>query len=536
MFGPAATASDNPAGPGRRGPPWLAVGDLNAFFALLLDNVVNLVMLTAILVFQFGMPAAFILTRMVPGTALGVMVGDLAYSWMAARRGRAMTAMPLGLDTPSTLGMALIVIGPVYAQSGDPYVAWEVGMATLVLMGVVKVVLAFFGDAVQRWIPQAGLLGPLAGIGLALLGLFPVVRIFSAPVAGLVAVGIVLYALVAGHRLPWRLPGALAAVVVGVLLYRVLGLLGWQVIPVHETAAAIGWHPPYPEFGRVLAGLPGALDYLPVSIPFGLLTIIGGINVTASARAAGDAYRTRDILLVEAGATLVAGLFGGVAQSTPYIGHPAYKAMGAKAGYTMATGLVVGIGGMLGLLGVVIDVVPEVAVAPILMFVGIAITVQAFAATPRRHLPAVAFSILPVLAYVVTIFTGQLIGAGATPHAALAAELDALTLVGRGFILTAMLWGAAVAFLVDRRALAVLGAFAALAAFSVFGVIHSVDPVGGIYLPWDVPEGRPWTFAAAYLATGLLLAGLCAFGPSGPGPDQTPTKDASAPDFPGASG
>ncbi len=522
--------------PGHRGPSWLAIGDLNAFFALLLDNVVNLVVLTAILAYQFGFPAAFILTHMVPGTALGVLVGDLAYSWMAGRRGRSMTAMPLGLDTPSTLGMALIVIGPVYAQSGDPYVAWEVGMATLVLMGVVKVVLAFFGDAVQRWIPQAGLLGPLAGIGLALLGLFPVVRIFSAPIAGLVATGVVLYALVAGHRLPWRLPGALVAVVVGILLVRVLGVLGWQTLPTHGAGVAIGWHPALPEFGRVIAGLPRALDFLPVSIPFGLLTIIGGINVTASARAAGDTYRTRDILLVEAGATLLAGLFGGVAQSTPYIGHPAYKAMGAKAGYTLATGLVVGIGGMFGLLGAVIDVVPEVAVAPILLFVGIAITAQAFEATPRRHLPAVAFSILPVLAYVVTIYTGQLMAAGASPPPSLAAELDSLTLVGRGFILTAMLWGAAVAFLVDRRGRDVLLSFAALAVFSVFGVIHSVDPLGGVYLPGGVEDLRPWTFAAAYIATGMMLALLCAFGPRSPGTGQTPHPGKTAPDLAGTSG
>lgn len=532
MSDPAVFASVS----GRRSPSWLAVGDLNAFFALLLDNVVNLVVLTAILSFQFGMPATFILTRMVPGTALGVLAGDLAYTWMAARRGGSMTAMPLGLDTPSTLGMALIVIGPVFAQSGDPYVAWEVGMATLVLMGLVKVALAFFGDAVERWIPRAGLLGPLAGIGLALLGLFPAVRIFSAPVAGMMATGIVLYALVAGHRLPWRLPGALVAVLVGVVLYRLLGALGWQVVLAHDAGLAIGWHPAMPEFDRVVAGLPRAMDFLPVSIPFGLLTIIGGINVTASARAAGDTYRTRDILLVEAGATLLAGLFGGVAQSTPYIGHPAYKAMGAKAGYTLATGLVVGIGGMLGLLGAVIDIVPEVAVAPILLFVGIAITAQAFQATPSRHLPAVAFSILPVLAYVVTIYTGQLTASGTVPAPSLAAELEALTLLGRGFILTAMLWGAAVAFLIDRRTWAVLGSFAALAVFSVFGVIHSIDPVGGVYLPGALDDMRPWTFAAAYLATGFLLAALCATGRLPAGNDQSPPTGRYGTDLTGPSG
>ena len=492
-----------------------SLGDTNAFFALLLDNVVNLVVLSGILVFQFGFPADFVLTRMVPGTALGVMIGDLLYTWMAVRKGDGRTAMPLGLDTPSTIGVALIVIGPVYLQSHDPYVAWEVGMATLFLIGLTKVLLSFAGDTVVRILPMAALLGPLAGVGLALLGLFPIVHIFDYPVAGLVGTGLVLYALVAGRPLPRRIPGALAAVAVAAALYWGMNLLGIHQAHPQNAAANFGLHVPLPEFGHLLAGLPRALDFLPVALPFGLLTVIGGINATASARAAGDEYRPRDILLVEAGSTLVAAVFGGVAQSTPYIGHPAYKAMGAKAGYTLATGLVVGIGGMLGLLGVLVNVLPEVAVAPILLFVGIEITVQAVRVPEPRHLPAVAFSILPVLAYLVSIYTGQLLGTGAKPDPALAAQVSTMSIVGQGFILTAMLWGAAVAFLLDGRPGAVAATFGVLAVFSLFGVIHSVDPDGGLQLP----SARPVEIAAAYALTGALLAGLMTreYRRSGPG-------------------
>jgi AGZA family xanthine/uracil permease-like MFS transporter len=496
-------------------PGLFSLGDTNAFFALLLDNVVNLVVLSGILVFQFGFPADFVLTRMVPGTALGVMIGDLLYTWMAVRKGDGRTAMPLGLDTPSTIGVALIVIGPVYLQSHDPYVAWEVGMATLFLIGLTKVLLSFAGDTVVRILPMAALLGPLAGVGLALLGLFPIVHIFDYPVAGLVGTGLVLYALVAGRPLPGRIPGALAAVAVAAALYWGMNLLGIHQAHPQNAAANFGLHVPLPEFGHLLAGLPRALDFLPVALPFGLLTVIGGINATASARAAGDEYRPRDILLVEAGSTLVAAVFGGVAQSTPYIGHPAYKAMGAKAGYTLATGLVVGIGGMLGLLGVLVNVLPEVAVAPILLFVGIEITVQAVRVPEPRHLPAVAFSILPVLAYLVSIYTGQLLGTGAKPDPALAAQVSTMSIVGQGFILTAMLWGAAVAFLLDGRPGAVAATFGVLAVFSLFGVIHSVDPDGGLQLP----SARPVEIAAAYALTGALLAGLMTreYRRSGPG-------------------
>ena len=98
----------------------------------------------------------------------------------------------------------------------------------------------------------------------------------------------------------------------------------------------------------------GALDglgpYLALALPFALATVIGGIDNTESAAAAGDEYRARDILLTEALATMAAGFCGGVVQNTPYIGHPAYKAMGARAGYTLATGLGIGGGDALGVI------------------------------------------------------------------------------------------------------------------------------------------------------------------------------------------
>ena len=524
--GPKLTAPARPCGlggsvdmensQGKVRTPWtsmaFAVGDLNAFFALLLDNVVNLVVLTGILVSSYGFPADFVVTRMVPGTAVGVLIGDLAYAWMAVRAsrrtGRPHTAMPLGLDTPSTIGVAVVVIGPVYAASHDPYVAWEVGMATLVLMGLSKVVLSFVGDTVLRVVPRAGLLGPLAGVGLALLGVFPVVRVFGSPVAGLLATGLVLYALVARLPMPGRLPGALVAVVVGAVVYLVSRLLG--LAEATHSITTLGLHLPMPEVGRVLSGLPMALDFLPVAVPFGLLTVIGGINVTESARVAGDEYRTRDILLVEAFATLCAGFCGGVAQSTPYIGHPAYKAMGARSGYVVATALTVGLGGIFGMLGTILYYVPEVAVAPILLFVGLEITVQAFSATEREHLPAAAFAILPVLAYLVAIYTDQLIAAGAQPNPGLAAECRSISVLGRGFILTAMLWGAAASFIIMRRPLALLTTMLLLAVFSLFGVVHSVAETGGLYLP-DLADPRPLHISVAYALSGVTVAGLLSF-------------------------
>ena len=387
---------------------WFAIGDINGFFGLMFDNLTVLSFLAGILVFAFQFPADIVYTRMFPGTAFGVLFGDLVYTWMAFRLARKtgntrVTAMPLGLDTPSTIGIALVVLGPAFLSlkaTGMPereaaMMTWYIGMATMVMIGVVKLVLSFCGGWVQRVVPQAGLLGSLAGIGLALIGFIPLVDIFGMPLIGMVSLGLILYNLVARVRLPRNFPGVLAAVAIGTTLYYILGpsgLVGGTYAPPPPLDLHVGLPIPTLDF---MHGLVPALKYLPLSIPFALLTVVGGINVTESARVAGDDFKTRDILLTEAVATLVAGVCGGVAQSTPYIGQPAYKGMGARAGYTLLTGLFVGLGGVLGYVGYIVELIPRAVLAPILIFVALDIMVAGVPRVPGAARPGGRVLVLP---------------------------------------------------------------------------------------------------------------------------------------------
>src|SRR5262245_1680848 len=399
---------------------WFALGDLNGFFGLAFDNLTVLSFLAGTLVLVFKFPADIVYTRMFPGTALGVLAGDLVYTWMAFRLARqtgsaTVTAMPLGLDTTSTIGMALVVLGPAFlslkaegmSERDAAMMTWYIGMATMVLIGIVKVAFSFVGHWVQRAVPQAGLLGSLAGIALALIGLAPLVEIFSMPVIGVLSLGLILYSLVARIRLPGGFPSVLAAIVLGTVIYYVFGSTGW-IGGTYTGPAPVDLHfgVPLPALGFV-DGLTRALKYLPISIPFGLLTVVGGINVTESARVAGDDYSTRDILLTEALATVLAGLCGGVAQSTPYIGQPAYKRMGARAGYTLLTGICIGLGGILGFVSFAVELIPAAVLAPILIFVALDITAEAFIACPARHAPAVAFAFFPTVARLISIRLGN---------------------------------------------------------------------------------------------------------------------------------
>ena len=207
---------------GRSG--WIASGDLNGFLGLALDNVTQLVILSSLLIGVFKFPADLVLGRMVPGTALGVLVGDLVYTWLAVRlrqrTGRDdVTAMPFGIDTPTLFAMVFGVLGPVMAATGDPVLAWKVGMAATLAIGLTKIGLAFAGDWARRVVPRAALLGSIGGVAVLLIAFLPTLKILRDPLVGLVALVVLLLGLFGGVRMPFGLPGAFAAVLAGTVLF-----------------------------------------------------------------------------------------------------------------------------------------------------------------------------------------------------------------------------------------------------------------------------------------------------------------------------
>jgi AGZA family xanthine/uracil permease-like MFS transporter len=494
---------------------WVRPGDLNGFLGLALDNVTQLVILSGLLIGVFQFPADLVLYQMVPGTALGVLVGDLAYTWLAVRLMRRtgrddVTAMPFGIDTPTLFAMVFGVLGPVKLASGDPRLAWHVAIGTTIAIGLIKTVLAFGGDWVRRVVPRAALLGSIAGVAILLIAFLPFLKVLADPLVGLTALVVLLLALVGGVRMPLGMPAALAAVLVGAMVFWGRAWAGHGAGAAHASEISLRLALPWPTLDW-LHTLPATLPYLSLALPFALVTTIGGIDNTESAAAAGDEYRARDILLTEAIATVLAGLFGGVVQNTPYIGHPAYKAMGARAGYTLATGLVIGLGAMTGVLAGLVTLLPEAAVAPILIFIGLEITAQAFHASPPRHGMAVALTFVPVVAALVLIQAGNMIAALGKGPGDLAGDAalgwQTLSMLGNGFILTAVIWGWALVAVLDRRFGLGAALFAAASAATLCGLIHSPLANGAPFWPWATPTRAVTGLAGAY----GVVAALCWF-------------------------
>jgi len=185
--------------------------------------------------------------------------------------------------------------------------------------------------------------------------------------------------------------------------------------------------------------------------------------------------------------------------------------MGGGAGYTLATGLFIGLAGMLGILSYIVNIIPEAAVAPILVFIGIEIMAHTFKATPSEHYTAVAMAFIPVVAYLVLIqVNSALAGVGSSADrlaGQAAVTYHTLVVLANGFIISSLLWGAALAKIIDHKLRAAAGFLTAGAMAALFGVIHSPFPDGRLFLPWQIDSGDPILLMSAY----LMMAGILFF-------------------------
>ena len=492
-------------------------GDLDGFFGLFVDNLLQLMLIGLLGPVICGFTPELIAEHILPGAALSVLFGNLFYARearrLAVRTGRTdITALPYGINTVSLLAFMFLVIGPVYHETGDPVLAWKVGLFACFVNAAMELAGAFGADWLRRNTPRAALLSALAGIALTFIGMGFVFQIYAAPGIALIPMMLILAVYASKRSLPLGLPGGLFAVLTGMAIAWLLRAGGWMAgAPVLPTAP-IGLHLPQPVVGSMLELIASPLGwkYFAVIFPMGLLNIIGSLQNLESAEAAGDRYETRPALLANGIGSLVAASFGSAFPTTIYIGHPAWKAMGAGTGYSVLNGLAISLLCFTGAYAWVLQIVPVEATLGILLWIGLIITAQAFQETPRRHALAVSFGMVPSLAaWALLLIETALRVAGSSLFAVsdrFGGDLHIYGLIAlsQGFVFTSTILAAVLTFIIDRRfdkaAAWTLGA----AALSFFGIIHAyaLTPQGvqnrfGLNA---APE-----FAACYAASALIL-------------------------------
>jgi len=524
-----------------RAQPWLVSGDYDGFFGLAIDNLIQFLLILGLCHGVLGFPDHLLLTRVLPGAALSVLAGNLFYAWQAqklsAKEQRSdVTALPYGINTVSLFAYVFLVMLPAkltaqaegLADDLAALLAFQVGLAACFLCGAIELVAAPLADWVRRYTPRAALLSTLSGIAVSFIAIDFAVRTFAMPLIALLPLGVVLTTYFAHVALPLRLPGGAWALLLGTLAAWACTYLPEARTPASAAAIApalqhVGLYFPVPVVSDLIGGLthPLTLRFLvPVILPMGLFNILGSLQNLESAEAAGDRYETTASLSVNGLGSVVAAVFGSCFPTTIYIGHPGWKALGARSGYSILNGAFFCVIALLGLSNAIAAIVPIEAGMAIVFWIGIVITAQAFQAVKPAHAPAVALGLFPAIAGWGVMILGQTLGAAGqvvgdlgfadrvlqSPEAFARAgmHLDGLVALSQGFMLTCVVWSGAAAHLIDRR-LAQAAAFMWVGAlFAFFGFIHAgeLTGAGAVYrIGWA--SGAQW--AAGYAACAVFF-------------------------------
>ena len=495
-------------------------GDIDGFFGLFIDNLIQLMLVAVLGVVVCGFPPELITGQILPGAAVSILFGNAFYAWQARRvmqrTGRDdVTALPYGINTPSVFAYFFLIMGPIYQHTQSSSLAWQAGLFACFLSGVLEIGGAFVGDWLRRYTPRAALLAALAGIAMTFIAVGFIFQIFAAPAIALLPMLMILISYASRKTLPLGLPGGLVAVLTGVGLAWLLRAFGWSVFEPPPDTYTFGLHLPQPVPADLFALLSSGQGwrYLAVIVPMGLFNVIGSLQNLESAEAAGDRYETRPCLLANGIGTLVAALFGSAFPTTIYIGHPAWKAMGARAAYSMINGIVVTLLCLAGGMTLVLQIVPLEATLGILLWIGIMMTAQAFQTVPQHHALAVALGLIPALAaWALQLIETSIRKAGSSlyevaPTFGADLYIHGVIALSQGFLLSSMVLAAILVFVIERKFLRAAAWTATAAVLSLTGLIHAyaLTPAGvqNVFGLAAAP-----TFAVMYGLGGVFLVGL----------------------------
>ena len=488
-------------------------GDWNAFFGFGTNILVNLLVITGLLRFVLKMPDALVFGRILPATGMMLFLSTAYYAWLAyrlaQRTGRSdVCALPSGVSVPHMFVVTFVVMLPIMIRTGDPLQAWEAGLTWVFVQSFVLMIGGFVGPVVRRITPRAALLGSLAGISITFISMSPASQVFMTPVIGVVCFAVILANWFGGVRYFGGVPGGFVAIVVGTIIAwgsTALGLDygGLTLAKLTGSIANFGFEYPIPAIGHVFSGFKFLGVILVTAIPFGIYDLVEAMDNVESAAAAGDSFPTTRVLTADGVISLIGCLMGNPFINAVYIGHPGWKAMGGRIGYSAATGLLVIVLTWLGVIALMLTLIPVVAILPILLYIGMLIGSQAFQETPKSHAPAIVLALVPQIAAWGKTQIDNALGAAGTSAAAVGFDKLAqggvlyhgLDVLGGGATLAGIVLGSITVFIIERQL--EKAAYFALAGvvFTFFGLIHG-EAIG---------IGKTPTVAVGYLGVAVVL-------------------------------
>jgi len=338
---------------------------------------------------------------------------------------------------------------------------------------------------------------------------------FFTPVIGLTCFAIILLSWFGGVRYFRGIPAGLIAIAVGTVIAWGSTAFGLNygsmtVKGLADSVVNFGFHVPLPAFNHVFSGFEFLGVILVTAIPYGIYDLVEAIDNVESASVAGDSYPTTRVLTADGIVSLIGCMMGNPFINAVYIGHPGWKAMGGRIGYSAGTGVLVIVLCWFGVISLMLALIPTVAILPILLYIGMLIGSQAFQETPRKHAPAIILGLTPHLAaWCLNAINGSLAAAGIfAVSEQLAAGMynqgvlyHGLQIMGGGSILAGLILAAIGVGIIDRTFYKAAGFALAGASMTFFGFMHG-EKIG-------IAQTLP--VAAGYLLFSGVLFGCAKF-------------------------
>jgi AGZA family xanthine/uracil permease-like MFS transporter len=494
-------------------------GDWNAFFGFGTNILVNMLTLTALLRFVLKMPDSLVFGRILPAVGLMMCLSTLYYAWLAYRLAQKtgrddVCALPSGISVPHMFIVTFVIMLPITIKTGDPIKGWSAGLVWVFFQSFILMIGGFVAPFIRKITPRGALLGTLAGVSITYISMRPALEMYMTPVIGLLCFAIIMVSWFGGIKYPKGIPAGLVAIVVGTIIAWGSNIFGLNIggMGLDKLAAAIGsfgFSVPLPAVGQVFSGFEFLGIILVTAIPFGIYDLVEAMDNVESAEAAGDAYPTTRVLTADGVVSLIGCLMGNPFINAVYIGHPGWKAMGGRIGYSAATGLMVIILSWFGIIAVLLALIPVVAILPILLYIGMLIGAQAFQTSPHSHAPAIVLALVPhIAAFSRTMIEGVLGAAGTTAAAVgfdkLAGQgvlYQGISVLGGGSILTGLVLGAIGIFTIERKFVEASAFALSGAVLTFFGFMH------GEAIGLDVTPA----VALGYVLVAAFLYGLSRF-------------------------
>jgi AGZA family xanthine/uracil permease-like MFS transporter len=494
-------------------------GDWNAFFGFGTNILVNLLVLTGLLRFVLKMPDELVFYRILPATGLMMCLSTAYYAWLAYRLARAtgrtdVCALPSGISVPHMFVVTFVIMLPIASKTGDPVQGWEAGLTWVFIQSFVLMAGGFIAPFIRKVTPRAALLGTLAGVSIAFISMRPALDMFMTPVIAIPCFAIILASWFGGVRYFRGTPAGLVAIALGTLIAwgstaLGLGFGGMSGAKLADSLSSFHFAVPIPAFAHVFGGFKFIGQILVTAIPFGIYDLVEAMDNVESAAVAGDSYPTTRVLTADGVVSLIGCMMGNPFINAVYIGHPGWKAMGGRIGYSAATGLMVIVLSWLGIIAVMVALVPVVAISPILLYIGMLIGSQAFQETPKSHAPAIVLALTPHIAAWGKLQIDNALGAAGTNAGAVGIDklgqtgvlYPGLAVMGGGAILGGLVLGAITVFIIEREFMKA-AAFAGVgAALTFFGFMHG-EAIG---------IGQTPLVALSYLAVAGIFVGCARF-------------------------